>query len=138
MPRGLTATRACGVCGAEFAPKSPRQKYCSTQCNSAADRARKASAMAAAKKGRKCLICGRPLDGKQLKYCSRECAWKGSKTWQSKLNRKYDCGKPRKQVLMYADIRKRNRDNPIQSGWRGRPCMGGRAASCATVKAVFR
>ena len=76
----------CGICGKEFKRKSPCQKYCSPECmkigvnKKSMESYHKHKAEIIAKKravksepDRRCKVCGKKLNRRQLYYCSMEC-----------------------------------------------------------------
>lgn len=82
----IDGTRRCKWCGQKFVPTSKLKQYCCLECRTQAISEQHRKACASYRKKMwtppaeitgKCLICGRELYGKRLKYCSDECAKRG-------------------------------------------------------------
>lgn len=62
--------RLCDVCGASFAPRNTRHRYCSRKCGWKASNDKRSK-----KTARSCLGCGKDISGQYAKmvYCSNAC-----------------------------------------------------------------
>lgn len=76
--------RACGLCSADFVPKSGNQRYCTPQCSAKVLKAQQDAITVKRREAREaeakdCAVCGQefiPYSSKNI-YCTDECAGKG-------------------------------------------------------------
>lgn len=84
--------RVCGWCGKSLAGRYPHAKYCSPQCNTNAQNAKKRAAKIAERQGRTCDQCGGPIAPEvtaRARFCSPDCRtrWFNTRAIQAKSAR---------------------------------------------------
>lgn len=64
------ASKSCAQCGQQFTPRTGIHRFCSPSCNDAAQKER----YMAARRSKRCVVCGRSVAAGRQRYCSQECA----------------------------------------------------------------
>jgi hypothetical protein len=106
----------CLECGKEFETNLPRKKYCCLECQQKNLKQRALEyrrSVGKATKRTTCVVCGRVFRTCRPIETCKECRL------LAKINKKAT------KNLSYAQIRERNRMNPLVSGYRGQRIIGG-------------